>query len=418
METNYPDSPLTFLNPADPGDDVQRRFRYQHGYGVVLLVSALIKELPFRAIWCEHHEDLLAERTDGLFEGFQIKTQKPELGAWECKDAAFKKSLNRFVQQDTDYPGSYCAFHFVSNADFAEGKNAADAANSPIRLVKAIHAAASLEALKKSHPKFFDYLKSLGEEFGQEPDAFFAVLKKVQLNKFASLEDFDACLAHEVLPKVPLLEKLESKELDAARDELIGLIFRASSIAVTDPARFLENVAAANGSQTELLRKRITPDEARVALSRWKAPTFRFAPAPDAMKLRDVPGQHEVLEKKMNRGGLDKFMVPMQRRTLSAERFLLEMSHSSPEATKALLNQLDGAIVSDCSDAQLVASEKPEPYGEAMLRLIHKSLKERAEEKPDTVGGLDYDCLVGVAGMLTNECKIWWSEKFDLSESA
>ncbi len=83
----------------------------------------------------------------------------------------------------------------------------------------------------------------------REPDAFFAVLKKVQLKKFASLGDFDACLAHEVLPKVPLLEKLEPKQLDAARDELIGLIFRASSIAVTDPARFLENVAAAAGGR-------------------------------------------------------------------------------------------------------------------------------------------------------------------------
>jgi hypothetical protein len=352
-----------------------------------------------------------------LFEGFQIKTRKPELGAWECKDAAFKKSLNRFVQQNADFPGKYHAFHFVSNADFFDSKNAADFTKSPIQLQKAIQNAASLDELKKAHPKFAEYLNLLGKEFGKEPDAFFSVLKKVQLNKFASLEDFDACLAHEVLPKVPLWGKLEPKKLDAARDELIGLIFRASSIAVTDPARFLENVAAANGSNAELLRKRITPEEARVALSRWKAPTFRFAPAPNAMKLPAAPGEHGVLEKKMNRGGLEKFVVPMQRRTLSAEEFLLEMSHRNPEETNTLLNQLDGVIVSDCSDAQLAASEKPEPYGEAMLRLLHKRLRERAEKNPESVGGLDYDCLVGVAGMLTNECKVWWSEQFDLTAS-
>ena len=128
----------------------------------MLLVSGLTKVSPFRAIWCEHHEDLLAERTDGLFEGFQIKTRKPELGVWECKAEAFQKSLNRFAQQDTDYPGHYHAFHFVSNADFHEGKNPTDASKSPIQLHRAVERASSLAELKKTHPKFADYLNSLG----------------------------------------------------------------------------------------------------------------------------------------------------------------------------------------------------------------------------------------------------------------
>src|SRR5258708_5411397 len=74
--------PAEVRNISDPGDATARNYRYQYGYGVILLVAASCGDLPYVAIWCEHHEDFLAERSDGRFDGYQVKTSRPELGAW------------------------------------------------------------------------------------------------------------------------------------------------------------------------------------------------------------------------------------------------------------------------------------------------------------------------------------------------
>ncbi len=62
---------------GDTGDEAERNFRYQHQYGVVLLVAVRRAAFPYVNLYCEHHEDLLCERLDGLFDGWQIKTSTP-----------------------------------------------------------------------------------------------------------------------------------------------------------------------------------------------------------------------------------------------------------------------------------------------------------------------------------------------------
>ena len=98
-------SPTDAPNKSDPGDQVIRKFRYQHAYGVIVAVMMITKGRPYRAIWCEQHEDLLAEREDEKFDAIQVKTKKSETGAWLISDEAFVKSLKRFLQLHRDFPG-------------------------------------------------------------------------------------------------------------------------------------------------------------------------------------------------------------------------------------------------------------------------------------------------------------------------
>ena len=81
----------------DPGDATTRNFRYQHAYGVILLAAAHTGHKPYVAIWCEHHEDFLAECVDGRYDGYQIKTCRPENGAWRMSSEALVHSIGRFV---------------------------------------------------------------------------------------------------------------------------------------------------------------------------------------------------------------------------------------------------------------------------------------------------------------------------------
>ena len=77
----------------DPGDATHRNFRYQHAYGAILLAAGHRGDKPYVAIWCEHHEDLLAERSDGKYDGYQIKTSRPENGAWKMNSSDLVKSI-------------------------------------------------------------------------------------------------------------------------------------------------------------------------------------------------------------------------------------------------------------------------------------------------------------------------------------
>src|SRR5208337_2359800 len=82
----------------DVGDETARNYRYQHSYGVILLASAWRGERPYAAIWCEHHEDILAERVDGRFDAWQVKTRQPELGAWTNRNPDFVNVIQRFAE--------------------------------------------------------------------------------------------------------------------------------------------------------------------------------------------------------------------------------------------------------------------------------------------------------------------------------
>lgn len=108
---------------SDPGDEMQRRLRYQHAYGVILLIGCATKKLPYGAIWCEHHDDFLA-RSNGQYDSFQVKTSLPERGAWDTRKEPFVHSVGKFVQQDEKFPGRMRGFRFVSNTSFFDTSDA------------------------------------------------------------------------------------------------------------------------------------------------------------------------------------------------------------------------------------------------------------------------------------------------------
>lgn len=108
--------PATIAAQGDPGDETARNYRYQYAYGVMLLIAAKRGAAPYVALWCEHHEDFLAERNDGRFDGYQIKTSKPELGAWKLTDVELIRSIGRFVDLVTLFQDRIGDLFFVSNS--------------------------------------------------------------------------------------------------------------------------------------------------------------------------------------------------------------------------------------------------------------------------------------------------------------
>ncbi len=104
-------APSELMDTDDVGDSTQRNFRYQHAYGVILLIGAALKKLPYIAIWCEHHEDILAEREDGRWDGFQVKTRKPELGEWDLNDNELCSAIDHLARLESKFSGRISALH-------------------------------------------------------------------------------------------------------------------------------------------------------------------------------------------------------------------------------------------------------------------------------------------------------------------
>jgi len=406
-------TPIDVLNTDDPGDDTQRRFRYQHAYGVILLAGTIAGKLSYRALWCEHHEDLLAERDDGLFDSFLLKTRQPERGHWECKDEALVLSVGRCVELDGLYPGKFAVFNFVSNALHLDNDHPKQIKKSPVLLKRAVLAAGNLTALPEP---FLTVLREMAATLGADAEKVFSVWKRLELVPGPGLDDFDAVVAHDHLGAIPSCASHSPARLNALRDELIQKVYSASSIAIQDGAKHWIGVTAPDGLQPRLHAKRITIDDARRVLFGARAVPFRFAPAPTAVQIGAASENSDVLEKKLLKGGLGAHVEVMRRRTISTEQHLLEMSYQRPDEIEAIMNQLDGVVHGEATDAQLEASAKGSMYGEEMLRLLSVRLRTRAHENPGTIFGQEYECLMGFAGSLTNECKVWWSPPFDVGQ--
>jgi hypothetical protein len=141
-----------------------------------------------------------------------------------------------------------------------------------------------------------------------------------------------------------------------------------------------------------------------------KMPPFKFS-GPAVLAL-GAPRPPAVLEQKLERGGLAEEIDYMRARERAAEAHLLEDAIRRPDNYPALLAQLEEIVLGECSEAHLRARQGSELYGPAMLIEVQDRLRELARSRPEMIGGHTYECLIGMAGLLTADCRVWWSARF------
>lgn len=115
----------------------------------------------------------------------------------------------------------------------------------------------------------------------------------------------------------------------------------------------------------------------------------------------------------MFRGGLAQHYEMMRRRALSSEQILLDLA-TRPADGLRMCSQLENIVLGECDDALLRASQHPEPFETKILIDVQDRLKTLARTEPERVHRQHYDLLVGVAGLLASECKVWWSKPFQV----
>lgn len=410
-------SPVLARDTSDPGDSTQRNFRYQHAYGVMLLVAAKCGDLPYVALWCEHHEDFLAQRHDNRFDGYQIKTSRPELGAWTLRHRELVRSIGRFVDLVDAFGDRIGSLFFVSNKECdtvtPESNDDRKRGLSPKLFLEHLRGCSKDTDIREPFRTTFDEIQA---ECGCQPGALLSVLRRMDIILGPSRNDFDAVLSHEHLPRVDGCKLLTPAQLDGFRDDLIAAIHRASSLHVTDPIRHLRPLIDGNGFDPVVAAKRLSVERfiAYKPASAVPGP-FQFPGAPSLALGAARPGV--VLEEKLTRGGLAEEIEYMRQRERAAEYNLIEDATRRPDQYPGVLRQVEQMVLGECIEAHLHARQQVSPYGPAMMIDVQERLRRIVRERPDAVGHHSYECLMGVAGLLTSECRVWWSPRFPVSAS-
>ncbi|WP_152558003.1 dsDNA nuclease domain-containing protein [Methanosarcina soligelidi] len=403
-------SPTGSINLSDPGDIVQGKFRYQHAYGVILLVSMATGRSDYTAIWCEQQEDFLAETEIGVFDAYQIKTRKSELGEWQLNDEPFWKSIARFVRLDIRYPDKIRNFLFVSNTQFSNSSIKGREHFSPCKLLTGIKSAVQWEKLIGNAKKGFEWLK---DKVGAEATNLFSVLQRLDLVLGPTERAYNDELVQRHITTLKGCESMNVLSLSRVRDSLISMVFKASSRISDNPSRDWVGLMCKLGDDPFLHAKRITVEDIILVVRDAQKPTFCFLPSLASLQLGNTKGNLGTLKQKMYRGGLAAHYETMRRRALSAEQKLLDLA-SRPNDGDEVVSQIENVVLAECDDAYLRASQREGLYGRTMLIDVQDRLRRISEQEPTRVYRQSYDLLVGVAGMLTSECKVWWSEVFEI----
>jgi hypothetical protein len=381
-----------------------------------LLVGVRRGTLSYVSLYCEHHEDFLGERQDGRFDGWQIKTSKPEGGAWTLTSAALVKSIGRFLELLQAHPAEIADFKFVSNAAIDEitaaSRDDARRGRCPGLMLRHLGQCSTAGDIREPFKKAFN---NLAAELGASPEQLFEVLRRVEFVKGPSRDEFDATLAHEHLGKLPECAHLTTAQLDDLRNGLVAMFHRAASLHVTDPDRHLIDLLSGKHSDPALLAKRVIC--ADVALAAPALPTKAFAYAGEPIINPGVKRPAGVLEQKLSRGGLDDIVDYMKAREQAAEYQFLEEQAKNPATAGHQLLQVEQAVHGECLEAYMAAKASgQQPFGLTMFNDITTRLRRLESDRKQLIGGSAYEVLMGTAALLTSECRLWWSERFRLRD--
>lgn len=408
-------SPIAQLPVHDYGAETLRNYRYQSAYAVVLLVAAAAEKKKYSALWCEQEDDILAQIAENSFDSYQVKTRKPELGEWCLTDEPLISAIKVFLRLDAKFPGCIQNCHFVSNAECLES----DAANKthlcPKRLAAGAKAKSAHSELTGAESMGFEALLAKIDTIPKPTsEALFGVLQRLIFVKSPSRESFVAELAQNHLRELEWC-RLPQPRLEPLVWALIEMVDRASSLSSQDSSRHLARHPGDGQSDPQLAAKRITVEDFILRSRELANPAFRYLPSLTTSPLAQTSKDLKRFNQKLERGGLRDYAHSLRNQTLSAEATFLDLATRGPEG-QAELTQIENVVKAECDAAHLRAAQGGAPFGQRMLIDVQDRLQRVAKEEAGKVSRQPYEALMGMAGVLTESCPVWWSEKFDLED--
>ncbi len=437
------EAPDTVLSQSDPGDDVQRRFRYQATKAAMLALSLLDDEAEVEEVYCEHHEDVLVKKRGERFHGVQIKTRFDEAGPHKSTDEEIAGSIKRFIELERKFDKHFDGYTIGSNAGFWNEDKTASSLPYLLSLVAASnnglvhskvqgflkklfakpkrprarrqHAAVSGgdEAPKpvNSEPSESDQRKAWAENIRLAE----SVLRKLRVEKLPSLRDMRSVLIA-MLPRYPQVGDRLFSELGALADNFIAEMLQAGSLAqefVRDHYLTIFNNPEAIAASEIIRGKRITK-ERLVSLLQVTLPAEPMLRTSQLITIDDLPHGMGALELKMAVGGISIENISLAKDLKASTEYLLTkwLYKNGKAATDARYQHLRTLTRSECQEAYDRNRSDDRLFGPEMLNDVRQRLRGRYTDHDVELFGSSYEHLMGMAGILTEDCTVWWSKPF------
>jgi hypothetical protein len=407
-------SPAANLN-SDGGDDVQRRFRYQATVAASLSLMLLNDQSDFVELFCEHHEDILMSRKDGTFDAVQVKTRAgARQNLFKADDGEILAAISRFAKLDKEYPGEFCRFVLVTNERFWQGED--NSRNLPFVL----ECARSADGKDRTKIRALAlYVKRVVKENGLDSSEVINTLAKTWTEEFSKLRDVEMRL---VLDLAEAREDLRTKshaDLRYAAESLINCMLNAGSQcanSLTSAYFALCKDPASSHEMAIIQAKRITSQQVEEVIS--KCMNYEYLlPSRNRTLVPKAGSSNRLTEKKMVLGGISEQSINLAKDHKSHAEYLLlawQQKYGTDEA-RTRYDHLWNIAITECTEAFDEVYGLSEPFGRSMLMKVRGRLRSRLDRERDRMFGCSIEHLMGVVSILTEDCKVWWSDPVKLS---
>lgn len=416
-------SPENVLSTNDPGDDTQLRYRYQAGIAALYFLGLLDNPSEYEEVFCEQHEDTLIKQYGNQFIGVQVKTKETGREPFKSDDTQITNTIKRFVEQFVNFPNFYSRFVIATNYGFwANEKDNTKNLHKMLGIAKE----AKENPTSRKHQGLSSYLRLISDLVNSGGEVSTPVTEEQVLKVLSIIE------LQEDLPKFEDLESRIAMSIQQHYDigdagyidllltakALINKAFDAASLEYLSPKQTYFALCGnpiqeqANGI---IEGKRITREIVETILSTNLSFHVLLKPRRN-ISVKELPVGMDILEVKMAKGDISVENINLMKDQKYSSEYLLAQwlgKYGSPKAEKQF-NHISSIVRSECAEARDISMDTSLSYGTKMLIEIRKRLRERYSNDPSLFFGCQYEHLMGIAGILTEMCEVWWSEKFEL----
>lgn len=417
---NIVSSPDLVLDKADPGDDVAARFGYQHAYAAINAIRLITGEGSCIEVICENHEDYLLKNSTEKFIGTQIKTRKITLPPFKAGETQVTNALGKFCLLDQKFPDCFESFDFTTNHSFWENEQSLN--NLPW-LLSSLRQRGGIKGLRENSP-LRQYVEGIASNTGLSPQNVSATLIRTTVRGHAAEVSHIGSNVQEALCECPGVKELPYATVATIAKALVQLAREASAKTLRGPITdlFTPGTDLKQAVDDQLLAgKRICRADVLAIIDRFKSgKPYEDINVSTLVTPSDAPSDLVIAFRKLAKGGVEAGRVTnIEDRVRSFEALFLEWSrkYGVDEAKKRYSNVL-AVVQFEAAEAHAGAEKGGEPYGSAMFGALAERLMARARDDHDQLHGCRPEHLIGAAGVLTQQCKTWWSPHFNVAEDA
>jgi hypothetical protein len=213
-------------------------------------------------------------------------------------------------------------------------------------------------------------------------------------------------------------------ELHAAAKALVQLVSDASSLNHTNPLLryFVFFTEPADSKEIAIIEVKRISRERLLEVIRHAFDGHTLLTSGNRIEVSELPSGTTKLENKMGAGGIIAAEIGLMKDLkFSTDKLLQEWRYKyGSERAAERYDHLQLLVKEDCFAASAQVKSPSSLYGTAMLGRVRENLRATASLPATQVArlGVSHHILLGIAGILTEECSLWWSDEFKVNEEA